>query len=90
VKLICSGEREAACYDGAAALELWPLVAQIRAPLLLVLGDRSAVAPALCDRLVAALPSAQVATIPGGSHFVALEKPRELGAVIARFLDERA
>lgn len=89
VKLICSGEREAACYDGAAALELWPLAAQIRAPLLLVLGDRSAVSPALRERLVATLPPVEVATIPGGSHFVALEKPREVGAMIARFLDSR-
>ncbi len=89
VKLICPGEREAACYDGAAALELWPLAAQIRAPLLLVLGERGAVSPALRDRLIAALPSAQVVTIPGGSHFVALERPREVGAAIGRFLAER-
>ena len=86
VRLICSGEREAACYEGAAALALWPLVAQIRAPLLLVLGDRGAVAPALRDRLVAALPSVQVVTIARASHFVALEHSREVGAVIARFL----
>lgn len=89
VKLISSSEREAACYDGAAALELWPLAARIRAPLLLVLGEHGAVAPALRDRLVASAPSAQIVTIPGGSHFVALEKPREVGAAIAHFLAER-
>ena len=87
--LICHAEREAACYEGAAALELWPLAAQIRAPLLLVLGERGAVAPALRDRLIATLPSVQVVTIPGGSHFVALEHPCEVGAAIARFLAAR-
>jgi pimeloyl-ACP methyl ester carboxylesterase len=86
VALHCSGEREAWCYDGAVALDPWPLIAQIRVPLLLVLGEHSAVAPALRDRLVAATPSAQIATIPGGTHFTALERPREVGAAIARFL----
>ena len=90
VTLRCPGEREAWCYDGAVALDLWPLAAQIRAPLLLVLGEHRAVAPALRDRLVAALPSVQVATIAGGTHFTALERPREVGAAIARFLAERA
>jgi pimeloyl-ACP methyl ester carboxylesterase len=89
MKLRCPGEREAACYEGAAALDLWPLAAQIRAPLLLVLGERGAVAPALRERLVATLPSVQVVVIPGASHFVALERPREVGAAIGRFLAER-
>jgi pimeloyl-ACP methyl ester carboxylesterase len=89
VMLRCPGEREATCYEGAAALELWPLAAQIRAPLLLVLGERGAVAPTLRDRFVATLPSVQVVVIPGGSHFVALERPREVGAAIGRFLAER-
>lgn len=85
VVLCCPGEREAWCYDGAVALDPWPLLARIRAPLLLVLGERSAVAASLHDRLVAAVPSVQIATIAGGTHFTALERPREVGAAIARF-----
>lgn len=86
VALRCPGAREAWCYDGALALDPWPLFARIRAPLLLVLGEHSAVAPSLRDRLVAAVPSVLIATIPGGTHFTALERPREVGAAIARFL----
>lgn len=86
VALRCPGEREAWCYEGAAALDLWPLAARIRAPLLLVLGEHSAVAPALRERLVAALPSVRIERIPGGTHFAALERPREVGAAIGRFL----
>ena len=89
VKLRCPGEREAACYEGAAALDLWPLAAKVRAPLLLVLGEGGVVAPTLRDRLIATLPSVQVVVIPGGSHFVAFERPREVGAAIGRFLAER-
>jgi pimeloyl-ACP methyl ester carboxylesterase len=88
VALRCPGEREAWCYEGAVALDLWPLVARIRAPLLLVLGENGAVAPVFREKLVASLPSVRVETIPGGTHFVALERPREVGAAIGRFLCE--
>jgi pimeloyl-ACP methyl ester carboxylesterase len=90
VALRCPGAREAACYDGATALDVWPLAARIRVPALLVLGEHSAVAPALRERLAAAIPSLRIATIAGGTHFTALERPREVGAAIARFLAERA
>jgi pimeloyl-ACP methyl ester carboxylesterase len=86
VMLRCTGEREACCYEGAAALDLWPLAASIRAPLLLVLGEHGAVAPALRDRLVATLPSVRGVTIPGATHFAALERPSEVGAAIGNFL----
>ena len=86
VMLRCTGEREACCYEGAAALDLWPLAESIRAPLLLVLGEHSAVPPALRDRLVTALPSVKIVTIPGATHFAALERPSEVGAAIGSFL----
>lgn len=89
VALRCPGEREAWCYEGAAALDLWALAKRITAPLLLVLGEHSAVAPKFREQLAAALPSVTIETIPGGTHFVALERPREVGAAIGRFLASR-
>jgi len=86
VGLACPGEREAWCYEGAAALDLWPAVRRIRVPLLLVLGEHGAVAPAFRDRLVASVPAVEVATIPAATHFAALERPREVGAAIGRFV----
>jgi pimeloyl-ACP methyl ester carboxylesterase len=44
------------------------------------------VPPTLRDRLVAVLPSVQVVTLPGASHFAALERPGEVGAAIGSFL----
>jgi pimeloyl-ACP methyl ester carboxylesterase len=90
VALRCPGEREAWGYEGAVALDPWPLAARIRTPLLLVLGEHTAVAPALRDRLIATLPSLQVATVAGGTHFTALEHPSEVGVAIARFLADLA
>lgn len=42
-------------------------LAAIRAPVLIVLGDRDFAGPA--DRLAAALPDAKLATLPGTDHF---------------------
>ena len=72
VALRCPGEREAWCYEGAGALDLWPLAARSAAPLLLVLGEHGAVPVALRDRLLAARSDARVATIAGATHFAAL------------------
>jgi pimeloyl-ACP methyl ester carboxylesterase len=90
VALRCPGEREAWCYEGSAALDLWPLVGRIRAPLLLVLGEHTAVAPRFREQLLAALPSASIETIAGGTHFAALERPREVGTAIGGFVAELA
>ena len=89
VALRCPGEREAWCYEGAAALDLWPLAARIAAPLLLVLGEQSAVPPELRDRLLDGRAHAEVATIPAATHFAALEQPAQVGRAIARFASER-
>jgi len=88
VVLRCPGEREAWCYEGASALDLWPLAARIAAPLLLVLADRSAVPAELRDRLLDTRPGARVETIAGATHFAALERPAEVGRAIGRFASE--
>jgi pimeloyl-ACP methyl ester carboxylesterase len=88
--LRCPGEREAWCYEGAAALDVWPRVASIRAPLLLVLAEHSAVPPPLRERLLAGRAGARVETVAGATHFAALERPAEVGAAIGRFLAEVA
>jgi pimeloyl-ACP methyl ester carboxylesterase len=84
--LRCPGEREAWCYEGAAALDLWPLAKTIRAPLGLVLGQYSAVPTRLRERLLAGRAGTRVETIAGATHFAALERPVEVGAAIARLL----
>jgi pimeloyl-ACP methyl ester carboxylesterase len=86
--LRCPPEREAWMYQGAAALDMWPAVEKIRSKALLVLGEYSAVAPELRDRLIEGLPQVRVERLPGATHFAALERPRELGALFAGFAAE--
>jgi pimeloyl-ACP methyl ester carboxylesterase len=86
--LRCTPEVEAACYDGAAALDLWPALGRILCPVRLVAGDPSFMPPSLVERLVDRLPGTSVEAIGGGTHFVALEQPAAVGAAVARFLRE--
>jgi pimeloyl-ACP methyl ester carboxylesterase len=88
VRLLCDPEREAACYEGAGALDPWPGLASILAPVRLLLGDRGFVAPAFRDRLITEIPGTRIETVAGGTHFVALERPLEVGAALARFVRE--
>lgn len=85
VALCCPGAREAACYAGAAALDPWPLIARLRAPLLLVLGEHSALPEPLRERLLAGRRDARTAVVPGATHFAALERPAEVGRALGRF-----
>lgn len=88
VALRCAPEIEAACYDGAAALDLWPAVGRIACPLRLVAGTKGFMPPALVQRILETLPGTRVEAVEGGTHFVALEQPACVGDALARFLRE--
>lgn len=85
--LRCRPEVEAWAYEGAAALDVWPVAKRIRAPVHLVLAEHSAVPAGLRSRLGAIAPVRDVITIPEATHFVALEHPREVASALARFLE---
>ena len=63
VSLRCTPEIEAACYEGAAGLDLWPALARIVCPVSVVVGDRGFVPSALLHRLRETLPGMAVETI---------------------------
>ncbi len=86
VALRCAPAVEAACYDGAAALDLWPSLRRIVCPVRLVAGSRGFMPPPLIERIQKLLPGTRVETLEGGTHFVALEQPGRVGDALARFL----
>jgi pimeloyl-ACP methyl ester carboxylesterase len=85
VALRCAPDREAWAYEGAAALDLWPWAARVRAPVALLLAEHSAVPARLADRLAAAVRRCEVVRLPGATHFAALEKPAEVGSALRAF-----
>jgi pimeloyl-ACP methyl ester carboxylesterase len=88
VSLRCAPEVEAASYDGAASLDIWPELGGIICPVRLVAGERSFMPPTLVERLRRRLPGTTLESIAGGTHFVALEKPAAVGVALARFSRE--
>lgn len=65
-------------------------LAACRAPVLLVRGGRDGIVPAgWLDRLAAACPDAQTATVEAGAHMLPLTHPHELTEVIRAFLAAR-
>jgi len=73
----------------AARADLRDQARAIRAPTLLVWGDRDPVAPfSLADEWRRALPSAQLVVLRGVGHVPMVERPRELSEVLREFLDE--
>ncbi|HET7045403.1 MAG TPA: alpha/beta fold hydrolase [Gaiellaceae bacterium] len=61
----------------------------IRAPTLLVWGDRDPlVPPALAQEWLRAIPHARLVTLAGAGHVPMVERPAELAAELLSFLDE--
>lgn len=67
---------------------IWRDVPKLRAPTLLVRGERSTtfLSP-VAGRMVQMLPHAQLVTIPGAGHLAPMERPGETAAVLLDFLD---
>jgi pimeloyl-ACP methyl ester carboxylesterase len=85
VRLRCAPEVEAAWYEGAAALDVWPLLGKVRAPVLLLQAEHGAMPAALVERLRGALPALRLERVPGTTHFAALEAPERVGALLGAF-----
>jgi len=64
-------------------------LAEIHAPLLVIVGDRDEEnIQKIVTQITEQVPGAQRVVIPGASHIVNLERPREFNAALLRFLSE--
>lgn len=72
---------------GTGALpSLWERLGEVRAPVLLMVGETDAKFRALAGRMAEALPEARLAIVPGSGHAVHLERPDAWLAAVTRFL----
>jgi pimeloyl-ACP methyl ester carboxylesterase len=75
---------------GAAALDLRPEDYVVRAPTLVIWGERdTALLPVLLDGLEALVPQLTVQRIADASHWVVHERPAEVNRIIREFIGNR-
>jgi 2-succinyl-6-hydroxy-2,4-cyclohexadiene-1-carboxylate synthase len=67
---------------------LWPRLAELAMPVLVVAGQADATYSAIAERMAAAIPKAQLALLPGAGHTAHLEQPERFAGLVCAFLDE--
>lgn len=73
-----------------AAHDATDVLGGLDVPTLVIAGTRDPMTPmALSERIVSALPNAELVTLEGGSHYVPIEFPDRLNELVGRFLAER-
>jgi pimeloyl-ACP methyl ester carboxylesterase len=80
-------KRDPAILKGFAATELWSTVRKIEAPIVYILGGVSTIVQQHTQHeLKAALPQAEIVTMPGLGHYPSDEDPRAFLAIVDGFL----
>jgi 2-succinyl-6-hydroxy-2,4-cyclohexadiene-1-carboxylate synthase len=69
---------------------LWERLPELHAPTLLVAGALDAKFTAIARQMAAALPAAQLASVPEAGHTVHLERPDVFATLVADFLRDQA
>ena len=87
--LRCAPETEAWAYQGAAALDLWPLIPRIEAPVQVIAAEHSAM-PASAPRAAARLPRRRAGGPGRGHHALRGDGAPRAGGSDSRGLHSRA
>jgi 3-oxoadipate enol-lactonase len=75
------------CCDAIRELDYSADLSRIRAPTLVIAGEKDAgTPPAMSEAIAARIPGARLAIIPGAAHLSAVEKPAEFNALVRDFL----
>jgi len=76
-----------ACNGTRQPVDAWPLLAGIRAPTLIVRGERSPILPRrTAAEMVERIPAARLEEIPGTYHHLMLDRPDAFVSALGRFL----
>ncbi|AEE51533.1 alpha/beta fold hydrolase [Haliscomenobacter hydrossis] len=61
---------------------------QIKAPVMVMAGDRDAIRPEHTLRIFESIPNSQMCILPGATHFLVREKPQLFQAILADFFEK--
>jgi 3-oxoadipate enol-lactonase len=75
------------CCDAIRDLDFTSQLSRIKAPTLVIAGEKDAGTPAaMSDAIAQRIPGARLAVIPGAAHLSAIEKPAQFNALVRDFL----
>jgi pimeloyl-ACP methyl ester carboxylesterase len=88
IALKCAAEVEAQIFATTRQQEMFSVMHQIDCPVLVLRGERTEPFLALAaERLAQRIPQGSLATVPATTHFLAMEKPKEVAMLIARYFE---
>ncbi len=86
VALKCSPEMEAQIFATTMTLDVFSQLHAIDCPVLVLRGEQTDPPLALAaQRIAREVPQGSLVTVPGTSHFLAMEKPEEVAKIIANY-----
>ncbi len=86
VRLVCPPKRESALYLGNQRFNPWPVLGRVNCPTLVIEGEKSDYRKFIDMRKAAsAFPRGSYRMMKGVGHFIPMEKPREIAALIENF-----
>lgn len=84
--LACSPGREAALFMGSLQHDPWPELPRVKAPVLVVEGERSENKPFIdLKRIAGLMPGGRYLEVEGAGHLVPMEKPDETARILRSF-----
>ena len=88
IALKCSAETEAQVFATARLQDMFSQMHKVDCPVLVLRGERTEPFLALAaERVAQRIPHGSLLTVPGTSHFLAMEKPEEVADMISRYFD---
>ena len=91
ITLKCAAEVEAHVFATTMSLDIFSQLDKVMCPTLVLRGERTDPPIALtAERVAQRIPRGALVTVPGTSHFLAMEKPEEIAGMIrAHFQNQR-
>ena len=90
IALKCPAEVEAQLFAHSTSLDIFALVHQIDCPTLVLRGEQTdPPITTIAERVAQQIPNGALVTVPGTSHFLAMEKPDEVTSIIIRYFQDK-
>lgn len=89
LKLTCAPRNEAALFMGGKSTDPWPLLKELKCPVLILEGEKSTNKEFVdLKKAVSMLQDGRYLSIPGAGHLIPMQKPKEVAKIIKEFLEE--